>query len=180
MSRVERAAHLEVRVDVLRDDVLGFRLVLTVDDVHVQLSLVALEQRAQFADVLAALFDRLQENTAAIQFKRRNGRALMKPRRTDDAMHSLVVPIVDGFDVAEYDLVLALLEIVGNRWRGVRRRRLVAAVDAEAHERHVPVHDEAEVAHVVALRVHQFLCAAMPLFSRVETRNERNNERNTP
>ena len=51
------AQFLKVGVDVFGNDVLGFGLVLAVDDVHVQLSFVAFEQRPQLGHVLPALFD---------------------------------------------------------------------------------------------------------------------------
>ena len=56
------ATYFEIGIDVFRNDVLGFGFVLTIDDVHVQLSFVAFEQRAQVADVLTALFNGLQEH----------------------------------------------------------------------------------------------------------------------
>ena len=59
----------EVGVDVLGDDVLGLGLVLEVDDVHVQLALVPLQQRPQFGHVLAALFNGLQKNAEQKQNK---------------------------------------------------------------------------------------------------------------
>ena len=72
----------------------------------------------------------------------------------------LFVPIVDGFDVAEDDLVFALSEVIGSRKR--RNGNCVAqlidsSVHSEAHQRHVTVDDLAQVSHVVALRFHQFL-----------------------
>ena len=80
----------------------------------------------------------------------------------------LFVPLVDGLQVAEDDLVLALAEVVGHRRRRRRRRRAGAcgtacgdargvAVDAQTHQRHVTVDDLAQVADVVAFRLHQFL-----------------------
>lgn len=54
--------HFKVGIDVLRDNVLGFGFVLTIDDVHVKFTLRALEQRPQIAHVLAAFFNGLQEH----------------------------------------------------------------------------------------------------------------------
>jgi hypothetical protein len=64
IKREGRQTHFKVGIDVLGDNVLGFGFVLTIDDVHVQLALGALEQRPQLAHVLAALFNGLQEDAA--------------------------------------------------------------------------------------------------------------------
>lgn len=72
------------------------------------------------------------------------------------------MPIVDGLDVAEDDLVLALFEIVGNGWRGRQTGRVadvsrMASVDTQTHERHIAVDDLAQIADIVPFRLDQFL-----------------------
>ena len=69
----------------------------------------------------------------------------------------LFVPVVDGFDVAEDDLVFAVSEIVGNGQQTDGVAEVIGSVDAQTHQRHVAVDDLPQVAHVVALRFHQFL-----------------------
>ena len=81
-------AHFKVGVDVLGDYVLGFGLILTVDNVHVKFSLVALKERAQVAHILAALFNGLQENAVGrennVSFHLRHHFLIKKERDTDN------------------------------------------------------------------------------------------------
>lgn len=72
----------------------------------------------------------------------------------------LVVPVVNGFDVAKNDLVLALSEIVGYGRRQTARIADVGrmpSVDTETHHGHVTIDNLAKITDVVSLCFHQFL-----------------------
>ena len=58
-----KETHFKVGVDVFRDNVLGFGFVLTIDDVHVQFSLMAFEEWTQIAHVLTTFLNGLKEHT---------------------------------------------------------------------------------------------------------------------
>lgn len=181
VKREGRQTHFKVGIDVLGDNVLGFGFVLTIDDVHVQLALGALEQRPQLAHVLAALFNGLQEDAAKDKSSSSSCRsnlvivlALGGKKKTTgkkkQKTNVLVVPVVDGLDVAENDLVFAFSEIVRDGWRQAARIADVGrlpSIDSQTHQRHVTIDDLAQITDVVPLRLYQLLVS----------RNEANNTR---
>ena len=72
----------------------------------------------------------------------------------------LVVPVVDGLDIAENDFVFSLSEIVGYGRRQTTRIADIGrlpSIDTETHQRHVTIDNLAQITDVVSLRFHQFL-----------------------
>jgi hypothetical protein len=72
----------------------------------------------------------------------------------------LVVPVVNGLDVAENDFVFAFFEIVGYGRRQTTRIADIGrlpSIDTQTHQGHVTVDDLAKITDVVPLRFHQFL-----------------------
>lgn len=63
---INSQTHFKVSINILRDDILGLGLVLTVDDVHVKFALRTKEERTKFGYVLATFLNCLQEHTEGI------------------------------------------------------------------------------------------------------------------